>query len=81
VESRALLEPAACGAERDLVAVFEGGLAPHPLPVDEGPVEAPEVPQDERLASELDDAMLFGDDLVEQLDRVVRMAPQRIDRA
>jgi hypothetical protein len=77
----AVVEAALGGAERDLVAVLQRGLAAHALVVDERPVQAAQIAQDPAIRAQLDDAVLLRDDLVEELDRVVRMAPERIHRA
>lgn len=77
----AFFEASAGGSEGDLVAVLEGSFAPDALVVDERAVEAPEVAEDEVVAALLDDAVLFRDDFIEELDRVVRMAPKRVHRA
>ena len=75
----AIVEACARCAERDLVAVLEHSLAANALAVDVGAVQAAEIAQDELLAALLDDAVLFGDDLVEQLDGVVGVAAERVD--
>jgi hypothetical protein len=59
--------------------VRSGCLAAHALVVDERPVEAAQIAQHEVVAAQLDDAVLLRDDLVEELDRVVRVAPERVD--
>ena len=60
--------------------MLEGGFAPHALVVDERAVQAPEIAQDPVIGAQLDDAVLFRDDLVEELDRVVRVTPERVHR-
>src|SRR5579862_9474336 len=69
------------GAERDLVSVAQKLFAANPLAVDVGPVQAPEVAEDELAFPLLEDAVLLRDDLVEELDGVVGVAPQAVDRA
>ncbi len=61
--------------------MLERGLAADPLGVHERPVEAAEIAQDPVIRAVLDDAVLFRDDLIEQLDRIVRVAPERIHRS
>jgi hypothetical protein len=58
--------------------VLQRGLAAYPLVIDERPVQATQISQDELRSAELDDAVLFGNDLVEKLNRVVGVAPQRV---
>jgi hypothetical protein len=58
--------------------VLEWRLAAYPFVVDERSVEAAEVSEDPSVRPYLNDAVLFGDNLVEELDRVVRMPPKRI---
>ena len=65
-------------AERDIVAVVERLLPVDPLPVDISPVETPEIAEHVRLAALLDEAVLLRDDFIEELDRVRRMATQRV---
>jgi len=60
--------------------VFQRGLAPDAVAVDVRPVEAPQIAQDEVPVALLEDAVLLGDDLVEELDGVVGMTPQAVDR-
>ena len=77
-DPRSVVEPSSSRAERDLVAVLEQHLAAHALAVDVGAVQAAEVAQDEPAVADLDDAVLLRDDLVEELDRVVRVAPEAV---
>jgi len=51
------------------------------LAVHVGTVQAPEVPKDELHATALDDAVLLRNNLVEELDRVGRVAAQRVVHA
>jgi hypothetical protein len=51
------------------------------LGVDIGPVQTAEITQPEAVVPLLDDAMLFGDDSVKQLDGVVRVASDRVGGA
>jgi hypothetical protein len=60
--------------------VLEQLLAAHALVVDVRAVQAPEVAQHETAVAVFDDAVLFRDDLVEKLNRVVRVATQAIRR-
>jgi hypothetical protein len=50
------------------------------LAVDVGAIQAAQVTKDEGHATLLDRAMLLGHDLVEQLNRIRGVAPQRIVR-
>jgi hypothetical protein len=68
-------EATARGTEGNIVTMPERGLSADSLVVDVGAVQAPEIAKNEVIAALLDDAVLFRDDLVEQLDRVVRVAP------
>ena len=77
----AVVEPSSRRAERDLVAMLEQHLAAHALAVDVRSVQAAEVAQDEAPFANLDDAVLLRDDLVEELDGVVRVTPEAVDRA
>ena len=79
-DARAVVVASARRAERDLVAVLEQRLAADALAVDVRAVEAAEVAQDEAPVALLEDAVLLRDDLVEELDRVVRVAPEAVDR-
>ena len=56
-------------------------LAANALAIHERPVQAAEVAQDEPAVARLDDAMLLRDDLVEELNRIVWVAPKAIDRS
>ena len=69
------------GAERDLVAVPQHHLATDALAVDVRAVEAPEVAQNDAAVALLEDAVLLRDNLVEELDRVVRMPAEAVDGA
>jgi hypothetical protein len=61
--------------------VLEDDFAPDALAVDIGPVETPQVAQNEMASvALLDDAMLLGNDLVEQLNRVVRVPTEAVGR-
>ena len=55
-------------------------LAADALAVDVGAVQAPEIAQDEPPVALLDDAVLLRHDLVEELDRVVGMPSEAVDR-
>ena len=68
------------GAERDLVAVTKRHLPANALAVHVRAVEAPEVAEDEASIALLEDAVLLRHDLVEELDGIVRMAAEAIDR-
>jgi hypothetical protein len=69
------------GAERDLVAVPEKLLPTHPLAVDVSAVEAAQVAEEELTVSKLYDAVLLRHNLVEQLNRVVRVPSKAVRRA
>jgi len=58
--------------------MFQRCLAAYPFVVDERPVQATQIAKDKLRSSKLDDAVFFGNDLVEKLNRVVGMTPQRI---
>ena len=77
----AVVEAGARRAEGDLVAVAEHGLAANALAVDVGAVQAPEITKDDPTIPLLEDAVLLRHDLVEELDGVVRMSSETIDRA
>ena len=77
---RAVVVAGARRAEGDLVAVLEHLLAADALAVDVGPVEAPEVTKDELPLALLEDAVLLRNDLVQELDRVVRVPSEAVDR-
>jgi hypothetical protein len=59
--------------------VLEGRLAANPLAVDVGSIQTAEVAKDEVAVPLLQDAVLFGYDLVEQLNGVVRVSAQAVD--
>jgi len=61
--------------------VLEERLSPHPLAVDVGAVQAPQIAEEKADVPQLDDAVLLGDDLVEELDRVVGVTPEAVERA
>ena len=58
----------------------ERSLAAHALAVDIRAVQTAEIAQDELAFAQLNEAMVLRDNLVEQLNRVVRMAPEAVDR-
>ena len=74
----AVVEAALGRAEGDLIAVLEGRFAPDALVIDEGAVEAAQITEDPVIAAELDDAVFLRHDLVEELNGIARMAPERI---
>jgi len=61
--------------------MLEQRLAAHALAVDVRAVEAAEVAKDEAAFTCLDDAVLFRDDFVEELDGVVWVTPEAVDWA
>lgn len=67
-------------AEGDLVAVAKPLFTTHALAIDEGAIQASQIAKDERFAALLDEAMLFRNDFVEELNGVVRMATETVDR-
>ena len=69
------------GAEDDFVVVTDELLSLDPLSVHVAAVEAAEITQDPRVVAILDHAVLFRDNLVEELDRVVRVTSERVCRA
>ena len=64
-------------AQHDLVARVEDALG-DALSVDVGPVQRTEVAQQVAAVDQVEVAVLLRDDAVEDLDRVVRMAAQRV---
>jgi len=60
-----------CLAHGDLAAFVQQNLAVHSLSAHVGAIEAAEIAKNELRSTELDQAVLFRDDLVEQLDRIV----------
>lgn len=74
-----VVEARAGRPKRDLVAVAEHHLAADPLAVDVRAVERAEIAQDHAPVPLLEDAVLLRDDLVEELDRVVRVTPEAVD--
>ena len=77
---RALLEGQAGRAEHDLVAVAEHVLA-DPLAAQERAVEAAEIAEQEVTVGLPDDlGVLLGHDAVQDLQRVVGMTTDRVDR-
>ena len=79
-DPRSVVEASPRRAERDLVAVLEQHLAAHALAVDVRAVQAAEIAKDEAAVADLDDAVLLRDDLVEELDGVVRVPAEAVDR-
>jgi hypothetical protein len=77
---RGHLEAGPCGPHHDFVVVPEKLLAVDPCAVDERAVQATAVAQHVLIAPKLDDAVHLRDDLVEQLDGVVGVASERVDR-
>ena len=61
--------------------MLQGLLPADTLAVDVRAVQAPEVAEDEDPVALLENAVLLRDDLVEELDRVVRMPPEAVYRA
>ena len=51
------------------------------LIIDVRTVEAAQIAEPVPVRSQLDDAVLLGHDAIEKLHRVVRMTPERVDRA
>ncbi len=76
--ARAVVVASPRRSERDLVAVLEVRLSADALAVDVGPVETAEVAQDEATFALFQDAMLLRDDLVEELNGVVGVAPEAV---
>lgn len=58
--------------------MFQRCLAAYPFVIDERPVQATQIAKDKLRSSKFDDAVFFGNDLIEQLNRVVGVTPQRI---
>jgi hypothetical protein len=58
--------------------MFQRSLAAYPFVVDERPVQATQIAKDKLRSSKFDDAVFFGNDLIEQLNRVVGVSPQRV---
>src|SRR5262249_6593098 len=79
--ARAVVVTRARRSEGDLVAVAKHLLTANALAIDVRAVEAAQIPQDELSVALLEDAVLLGDNLVQELDGVVRVAPQAVDRA
>ena len=79
-ETRAVVVACARRAQRDLVAVAHHLFAADALTVDLGAVQAAEIAEHEPAVALLEDAVLLRDDLVEQLDRVVRVTTEAVDR-
>src|SRR5690606_15296316 len=67
-----------CGAQGDVIAMVEALLAVDTLPIDIRAVQTTQVAQHVAVTPLLDQAMLFGYDLVEQLDRVRWVAAKRV---
>jgi hypothetical protein len=65
-------------AQGDFVAVAQGAFACDAFSVDEGAVQTAQILQDVLVALLDDDAMFLRDDLVEELDTVTGMPPQRV---
>ena len=78
---RTVVETCSRRPRRDFVAVSQHDLAAHALAVDVRAVQASEVAQHEAPVALLEDAVLLRNDLVEELDRIVRMPPQAVRAA
>src|SRR5690606_21592942 len=72
-----VVEARSCGAQGDVIAMVEALLAVDTLPIDIRAVQTTQVAQHVAVTPLLDQAMLFGYDLVEQLDRVRWVAAKR----
>jgi hypothetical protein len=71
-------ELAAGLAERNLGSLAQSHFALHPLAIHVGAVQAAQVFEDELVTSQFYDAVFFTDDLIQNLDRVVRVSPKRV---
>ncbi len=65
-------------AHGDFYAFVEQHLAIDSLTTDVGAVETTEVTENELVAAKFDHAVLFGNDLVQELDRVVGVSAKRV---
>jgi hypothetical protein len=61
--------------------VLEVAFSPDPITVDVRAVQASQVAKNETTITLLHDAMLFGDDLVQELNRVVRVTTEAVNGA
>ena len=76
--ARAIVVTRARCAERDVVTVFEILLAHDAFAVDVCSVQATEIAQREAGDAAFQDAVLLRHDLVEKLNGVAGMAPERV---
>jgi len=78
---RPVVVPRASRPQRDLVAMAQELFAADTFAVYVSPVQAAKITQQELSFTQLDDAVLLRHDLVEELDRVVRMPAEAVRRA
>ena len=77
-ESLTLLQDRCGLTHRDFRTFSQREFTIDSLTIDVGPIEAPQVTEDELLTAQFNDAVLLGNNLVQELDGIVGMPSQGV---